>query len=61
LQNQAITFDATQKHAVINYGVDTVGIAGEVWKECDTHKLLRELTELSKMENTYSMKRESID
>jgi hypothetical protein len=56
LKNQAVTFDATQKHAVINYGVDAVGIAGEVWKECDTQKLLRELNDLSKLENTNGMK-----
>lgn len=50
-QNQAITFNARQKHAVVNYGQDTVGIAGEVWRKDNTQKLMVEVMALTKEEN----------
>lgn len=50
-QNQAITFNARQKHAVVNYGEDTVGIAGKIWRKDNTQKFMTEIYALAKAEN----------
>ncbi len=47
---EVITFDASQKHAVVNFEDNTVAISGEVWKKDESQKFRKELEQLEKKE-----------
>jgi hypothetical protein len=49
-EGEVIIFDASQKHAVVNFEDDTVAISGEIWKKDDSQKFRKELEQLEEKE-----------
>ncbi|MBC7426359.1 MAG: hypothetical protein H7321_07470 [Bacteroidia bacterium] len=49
-EGEVITFNASQKHAVVNFEDNTIAISGEIWRKDNSQKFRKELEQLEKKE-----------
>ncbi len=49
-EGEVVTFNASQKHAVVNFEDNTIAISGEIWRKDNSLKFRKELAELEKKE-----------